>query len=100
MYISWLDETPVARVLARCTQDIASVDANLPAAFEAVVSLAVQLMVRIAGPAILDPVVIIPSTLVLLLGGALGRLYMKAQMPIRREQRSVPFLLSIPSPAF
>jgi len=83
---SWLDETPTGRIIARCTQDIAAVDSGIPWELAAVVDLFIATIIRLTGPAILNPIVVFPGGAILFLGILLGNLYLKAQMAVKREQ--------------
>ena len=84
---SWLDETPASRILARCTQDIAIIDGQLPQYFGAFIELALAIVIKLAGPVLFTPIFFFPGVLVLVLGVWLGNIYLKAQMSVKREMR-------------
>jgi ABC-type transport system involved in cytochrome bd biosynthesis fused ATPase/permease subunit len=80
-----LDETPASRIIARCTQDIASIDGSIAQTFAAVVELALCMFVRLMGPVIFTPLFLIPGIVVAALGVYIGNIYLKAQMSVKRE---------------
>ncbi len=84
-YHSWLDETPAARIISRCTQDIAAVDGSIAQTFAAIVELALCMMVKLAGPVIFTPIFLIPGIFVTVVGVYIGNIYLKAQMSVKRE---------------
>ncbi|KAL4243414.1 ATP-binding cassette transporter C [Abortiporus biennis] len=63
----WLDRTPISRIIARCTADIQSIDG----AYVAILTV--------------SPAFSIPGIVLVLVGGWLGNLYLKAQLPVKRE---------------
>ncbi|KAF8157953.1 multidrug resistance-associated ABC transporter [Crassisporium funariophilum] len=83
--LRWLDETPTSRVIARCTQDIATLDNDLAWNFGGVVELAVFMIVKLGGPVIFTPIFLLPGVLILFLGVQLGNIYLRAQMSVKRE---------------
>ncbi|KAF8885698.1 multidrug resistance-associated ABC transporter [Gymnopilus junonius] len=83
--LRWLDETPAARIITRCTQDIATVDGGLPMDFGATVELFLCMIVRLTGPVIFTPIFLLPGLVIALLGIYLGNLYLRAQMSVKRE---------------
>ena len=83
--ISWLDETPASRIIARCTQDIAAIDGYVTQTFSAVVELTICMLVRLIGPVIFTPAFLLPGLLVAGLGVYIGNIYLKAQMSVKRE---------------
>lgn len=89
MLFRWLDETPASRVVARCTGDIAAVDGQIHQCFYVVVEIATCMTVQLAVPAIMAPIVLAPGLLVAVLGMYLANTYLKAQMSVKREMRSV-----------
>ncbi|KAF5313867.1 hypothetical protein D9619_013092 [Psilocybe cf. subviscida] len=83
--LRWLDKTPVSRIISRCTQDIGSLDSSLTLPFSAMIDLALCIIIRLLGPVILTPVLLIPGTIVIIAGVYLGTIYLKAQMSVKRE---------------
>jgi len=86
LYLSWLDETPTGRIITRMTKDIGSVDSSISFAFAGLAEITSTLIVRLAGPLIFTPLLIFPAIVVLAAGLSLGRIYMKAQLSVKREQ--------------
>lgn len=85
LFHSWLDETPAARIISRCTQDIAAVDGTIVQTFAAIVEIALCMLVKLAGPVIFTPTFLIPGVFVTVIGIYIGNIYLKAQMSVKRE---------------
>ncbi|KZV96966.1 P-loop containing nucleoside triphosphate hydrolase protein [Exidia glandulosa HHB12029] len=81
----WLDITPPSRVVARCTQDIHSVDGPLSDLFTMLVELTTSLVCKFVTVIIMSPVFVLPGMVIFGVGWVCGRIYMKAQMPVKRE---------------
>ncbi|KAJ3568574.1 hypothetical protein NP233_g5623 [Leucocoprinus birnbaumii] len=80
----WLDATPTARVVVRATQDMYTVDDPLPYDFRRVFELNISLLGRVMAIGVFSPWYIIPAIFTALLGFTIGRVYMRAQLPVRR----------------
>jgi len=83
----WLDETPTARIIARCTQDVRSIDGPLPQNFYWVVNQSTGVVIRLCAVIIVTPIFIVPGLFVALVGTVMGSIYLKAQLSIKRELR-------------
>ncbi|KAH8072269.1 hypothetical protein BXZ70DRAFT_1074090 [Cristinia sonorae] len=83
--LRWLDTTPTSRVVNRCTQDIASVDDDIPNLFSQVAEVTTFMLARLVAVIIVAPAALIPGLLVGIFGLTLGRLYLKTQLAIKRE---------------
>ncbi|KAF9009619.1 multidrug resistance-associated ABC transporter [Cyathus striatus] len=83
--LRWLDETPVARIITRCTQDMGSVDEPLGEAWSAVVELVVSAMVKLGGVVIFTPIFLLPGLAIAVVGYWTARIYLKAQLSVKRE---------------
>ncbi|KZV63837.1 P-loop containing nucleoside triphosphate hydrolase protein [Peniophora sp. CONT] len=83
--LRWLDQTPVSRVIARCTKDIKSVDGQFALVSRAFVSVTMALIAQLLSIALVTPAVVLPGVAVFLIGSWLGHLYMQAQLPVKRE---------------
>ncbi|PPQ73485.1 hypothetical protein CVT26_010187 [Gymnopilus dilepis] len=83
--LRWLDETPAARIITRCTQDIAAVDGEIAMMFGAVVELFLCMVVKLSGPVIFTPIFLIPGLIITIIGVYIGNIYLKAQMSVKRE---------------
>ena len=98
----WLDKTPTARIIARCTEDvqtsehrpriiscspvnISPVDTRFARTSEFLMEITVFLLAKIFSVVIFSPIFVIPSALVAVIGGTLGNIYMKAQLSVKRE---------------
>ena len=83
----WLDETPTARIIARCTQDIRAVDGPVPEAVSALAEIGITLLTKLAVVIIFTPIFVLPSMVVTIFGFSLGNLYLRAQLSVKREMR-------------
>ncbi|PIL29356.1 ATP-binding cassette transporter [Ganoderma sinense ZZ0214-1] len=83
--LRWLDKTPTARIIARCTGDIQTVDTGFATTTELLMETTVFLLTKIFSIVVLSPIFIIPSVIAALLGGIIGKIYMKAQLCVKRE---------------
>ncbi|TCD61149.1 hypothetical protein EIP91_008843 [Steccherinum ochraceum] len=83
--LRWLDKTPISRITTRCTQDIASIDTSFPSALYNLMDRALQTVTKFGAVIIISPVFIFPGLLVVTAGGYLGHVYMRAQLPAKRE---------------
>ncbi|KAI0328372.1 multidrug resistance-associated ABC transporter [Cubamyces sp. BRFM 1775] len=83
--LRWLDITPTSRIIARCTSDIQAIDTNVPRYLLGVVECTVFLLLRVITTALMAPIFIIFASIVGVAGASLGRIYVKAQMCVKRE---------------
>ncbi|KAH8086658.1 multidrug resistance-associated ABC transporter [Cristinia sonorae] len=83
--LRWLDRTPISRVITRCTQDIASIDGSFPSATYYVIDIAFQMIMKFGAVIIISPIFSIPGLIVFAIGAWFGHVYMRAQLPIKRE---------------
>ncbi|KAJ7662659.1 hypothetical protein DFH06DRAFT_1471446 [Mycena polygramma] len=81
----WLDTTPVSRIVARCTADIASLDGMLPAMLKDVIYVSTLMVVELSSIVLVVPQVSFVGLFVGILGYFLGQVYMAAQLGIKRE---------------
>ncbi|KAF9013113.1 multidrug resistance-associated ABC transporter [Cyathus striatus] len=81
----WLDETPVSRIIARCTQDIGAIDDPLAMAWSAVVELMMAGMVKLGSVVIITPVFLVPGLAVVFVGSWTASIYLRAQLSVKRE---------------
>jgi len=85
----WLDETPTARIIARCTQDINTVDGLLPDSVEVVLLQSMGMILKLGAIVLFTPSFLLPGVLVAMVGIYIGNVYLKAQLSIKREMRYV-----------
>ncbi|KAH9041242.1 hypothetical protein EDB85DRAFT_1921690 [Lactarius pseudohatsudake] len=83
--LRWLDTTPTSRVITRVTQDIRALDGPLADAFFRVVDMSVSMLLKFIAVVYFTPVFSVPGIAIAVLGASLGRVYMKAQIAIKRE---------------
>ncbi|THH29810.1 hypothetical protein EUX98_g4362 [Antrodiella citrinella] len=81
----WLDKTPISRVITRCTQDIASIDGLLVLAFFQAIDVFIQISMKFGAVILISPLFAIPGVVVIIIGATLGQVYMRAQLPVKRE---------------
>ena len=100
----WLDRTPVSRIITRCSQDIQDsmfhsifvraekwiwhilvVDGQIPTLFIQFIDITFIIITKFAAVVLLSPAFIVPGTVLVIAGVSLGRVYMKAQLPVKRE---------------
>ncbi|KAI0758967.1 P-loop containing nucleoside triphosphate hydrolase protein [Fomes fomentarius] len=83
--LRWLDKTPNGRIIARCTEDIQTLDTRLARATEAASEVMIFLLMKMGGVVLFSPIFLIPAILVALACGTIGYIFMKAQLPVKRE---------------
>ncbi|KAI0793789.1 P-loop containing nucleoside triphosphate hydrolase protein [Fomes fomentarius] len=83
--LRWLDTTPTGRIIARCTEDIQTLDNRLARATQIVTQVIIFLLMKVVSVVIFSPIFLVPALLVALADFICGHVYMKAQMPVKRE---------------
>lgn len=83
----WLDETPTARIITRCTQDIRTIDSQLPQNGMWLVDCMIGLMTKLGAVVIFTPIFLFPGLGVGMIGFYLGNMYLRAQLSVKRETR-------------
>ncbi|KAK7041873.1 hypothetical protein VNI00_008830 [Paramarasmius palmivorus] len=85
--LRWLETTPVSRIITRFTQDIRSVDDNFPRQLSRFIELSAVMIFRLLSIIFVfqAPLFILPCILVTSLGVVCGMVYLKAQIPVKRE---------------
>ncbi|KAI0711031.1 P-loop containing nucleoside triphosphate hydrolase protein [Cerioporus squamosus] len=83
--LRWLDTTPTSRIIVRCTQDMQSIDSPLSGMlynlYETTASLVMSLVAIIS----VAPIFSAMGVVMIALGAWWGQMYLKAQLPIKRE---------------
>lgn len=85
----WLDETPTARIIARCTQDIHAIDESIPGTFMMLTEVIIGTLTQLAAVVVFTPLFLIPGVAAAALGLCLGNMYLKTQLAVKREMRYV-----------
>ena len=85
----WLDETPTARVITRCTQDIRAVDGPVPEAIASLTNTGITMLTKLVVIIIFTPIFLSPTLAIAVLGFCLGNFYLRAQLSAKREMRYV-----------
>ncbi|KDR82378.1 hypothetical protein GALMADRAFT_56800 [Galerina marginata CBS 339.88] len=83
--LRWLDETPTARIISRCTQDIRRVDGPLPQGLHWLMDCVAGLVTKFGVVVYFTPLFIFPGLGFTVLGLYLGNMYLKAQLSVKRE---------------
>ncbi|TDL29986.1 P-loop containing nucleoside triphosphate hydrolase protein [Rickenella mellea] len=83
--LRWLDTTPAARVIARCTQDIRAVDGPLSHDLSWLCEMTITLLVKLGAVVSFTPIFVFPGIAVGALGNWCGQIYIKAQLAVKRE---------------
>ncbi|KAH8986100.1 hypothetical protein EDB92DRAFT_2116516 [Lactarius akahatsu] len=83
--LRWLDTTPTSRVTTRVTQDIRALDGPVADAFAWAIDISADMLIKFVAVIYLTPAFAVPGISIAVLGAWLGRIYMKAQMSIKRE---------------
>ncbi|KAI0309546.1 ABC transporter type 1, transmembrane domain-containing protein, partial [Amylostereum chailletii] len=83
--LRWLDTTPTSRVVTRCTQDMNAVDDDVSAYFSFAVELSIKVLVKVTAICMITLAFIGPTFLVVSLRAWCGRIYMAAELNIKRE---------------
>lgn len=85
--LRWLDETPISRIITRCTQDIRAVDVPIAQFVEILTEFTISMITRLAVIVIFSHVFLVPGLLVVAVGAWIANFYLKAQMSVKRELR-------------
>jgi uncharacterized membrane protein len=83
----WLDETPTARITARCTQDIRTVDGPIVQSLIWVIDRVCGALMLLFVITLLTPVFLLPGVGIGAIGMLIGNVYLKAQLSVKREMR-------------
>ncbi|KAF8157942.1 P-loop containing nucleoside triphosphate hydrolase protein [Crassisporium funariophilum] len=83
--LRWLDETPTARIVARCTQDINAVDEKIPRLCNMFTQVVVGTVTKLGAVVLFTPLFIGPGLAIALLALYLGNMYLRAQLSVKRE---------------
>ncbi|KAL1697496.1 P-loop containing nucleoside triphosphate hydrolase protein [Schizophyllum commune] len=83
--LRWLDVTPTARVITRCTQDIRSMDDTVSHMFYLFSETTVTMIAKLIAVCLMTPIFLLMGAIVFMMGGFLGQMYIKAQLSVKRE---------------
>ncbi|KAJ7072752.1 P-loop containing nucleoside triphosphate hydrolase protein [Mycena amicta] len=83
--LRWLNTTPTSRIMARATQDMRAVDDSIAVGIYRVLQLTLGLGIKFGTIMLFSPAFLIPGLMITVLGGFVGQLFMKAQLPIKRK---------------
>ncbi|KAJ6466832.1 multidrug resistance-associated ABC transporter [Mycena sanguinolenta] len=83
--LRWLDITPTSRVITRCTQDIRAIDNSVSRALWLLSDLTSSMLVKFGAVVLFTPIFFIPAIVLFAMGGWCGRIYMAAQLSVKRE---------------
>ncbi|KAF9270593.1 P-loop containing nucleoside triphosphate hydrolase protein [Marasmius fiardii PR-910] len=83
--LRWLDTTPVSRIIARCTQDIRVVDGPIVTVIKLGYDSTTALLVKFFAIMVISPIFFFPGFLITAAGMMCGQIFIKAQLPVKRE---------------
>ncbi|KAH9886265.1 P-loop containing nucleoside triphosphate hydrolase protein [Cubamyces lactineus] len=83
--LRWLDKTPTSRIIARCTQDINTLDNRIARSTELLVEITLFVLVRVLAIILFSPVFIFPAIFMMSVSALCGHIFMKAQLSVKRE---------------
>ncbi|KAI0711040.1 P-loop containing nucleoside triphosphate hydrolase protein [Cerioporus squamosus] len=83
--LRWLDTTPTSRIIARCTQDIQTIDGPLSALLYNLYETTASILVGFATIVSIAPIFSVVGATSAGVGGWWGQIYLKAQLPVKRE---------------
>ncbi|KAF8958075.1 multidrug resistance-associated ABC transporter [Flammula alnicola] len=83
--LRWLDETPVGRIITRCTQDIRAIDSPIPQYLYWVVDCVSGILMKLGAIVLFTPIFLGPGIGVAIIGLWMGNMYLKAQLSVKRE---------------
>ncbi|KAK0459012.1 uncharacterized protein EV420DRAFT_1642713 [Desarmillaria tabescens] len=84
-FYRWLDITPTSRIIARCTLDIRAIDSMLPTLLFHLTSMSMTMLLKFSAVVVFSPAFLVPGLIMGIAGYCLGQIYMKAQLPVKRE---------------
>jgi len=90
---SWLDQTPTSRIIARCTQDMNTIDNSIAQSFYWVVYSIMGMVTRLGVVVLFTPIFLLPGVVIAIVGIFIGNMYLRAQLSVKREKRSVRCVL-------
>ncbi|RDX55375.1 P-loop containing nucleoside triphosphate hydrolase protein [Lentinus brumalis] len=83
--LRWLDTTPTSRIIARCTQDIQTIDGPLSALLYNLYEMTVSIFMKFVVIVVIAPIFSVVGAISAVLGGWWAQIYLKAQLPVKRE---------------
>ncbi|KAF8957025.1 multidrug resistance-associated ABC transporter [Flammula alnicola] len=83
--LRWLDETPVGRIITRCTQDIRAIDGPIPQSLLWAVDCVSGILAKLGAIVLFTPIFLGPGISVAIIGLWMGNMYLKAQLSVKRE---------------
>ncbi|KAL1703735.1 hypothetical protein EV121DRAFT_260520 [Schizophyllum commune] len=83
--LRWLDITPTSRVIARCTQDIRSIDDGVQNQLYLFCESTVTMIAKLIAVVVMTPIFLLTGAIVFMIGGFCGQVYIKAQLSVKRE---------------
>ncbi|KAF8307152.1 hypothetical protein DL93DRAFT_151027 [Clavulina sp. PMI_390] len=83
--LRFLDRTPVGRILQRFTQDIRTIDQPFPEQLNVVLQLTTLLIEKMVAIVFFTPIFIFPGVGLGIIGGIIAQVYIKSQLPVKRE---------------
>ncbi|KAJ7164522.1 hypothetical protein C8R46DRAFT_1193124 [Mycena filopes] len=85
----WLDVTPTSRIITRFSQDINTIDGSLSEGLWYLNERTLHVLSRFISVLIFTPAFFVPGVFVGIIGFACARVYMAAQLSVKREMSNV-----------
>lgn len=85
----WLDETPISRILQRMTLDLDVIDGRIMRSLSSLQVGVLVMFVDLVSAIMFVPLFTVPGLFIAILAVYIGRIYVKAQIPVKREMRCV-----------
>ncbi|KIY72764.1 P-loop containing nucleoside triphosphate hydrolase protein [Cylindrobasidium torrendii FP15055 ss-10] len=82
--LRWLDRTPVSRVIARTTVDIAVVDNEISNQLFRISEISMEQIVKLGAVLYFSPSFSFPALFLVCVGLLFGQVYLRAQLPVKR----------------
>ncbi|CDO74329.1 hypothetical protein BN946_scf184850.g1 [Trametes cinnabarina] len=83
--LRWLDKTPTARIIARSTVDIGTLDNRFARATEMMTQVFVYMLLKVVAVLIFSPIFVIPAVFVSLVSALCAHVFVKVQLSVTRE---------------
>ncbi|KAH9939288.1 P-loop containing nucleoside triphosphate hydrolase protein [Epithele typhae] len=84
--LRWLDTIPSSRIITRCISDIQTLDGPLANSLRALLEQTASMAAKFAAIIFVSPAFALPGAIFAVVGRWAGLLYIKAQLPVKREQ--------------
>jgi ABC-type multidrug transport system fused ATPase/permease subunit len=80
----FLDKTPMGRIITRFTRDIRAIDGSLPGNAQETAEITSSMLLKLLSIVLLTPAFLLPGIAFAAIGGLVGQIYIRTQLPVRR----------------